>query len=170
MVRKIVLFIASSLDGFIAREDGGIDWLFSDADYGYTKFFKSVDTVIMGRKTYDLSLTFCAYPYKGKKGYVFTRKPARRQDKNVEFVPDLVTLCKKLIRSPGKNIWLVGGGDIISVLMNAGLVDEIILSTHPIILGKGIPLFRDIKREINLRLVKSIKFDTGLLQAHYVVC
>lgn len=169
MVRKIVLFIASSLDGFIAREDGSIDWLFSDGDYGYTKFFRSIDTVIMGRKTYDVSLAFGDYPYKGKKGYVFTRKLTKRADKNTEFVSDPVSLCKKLKRSPGKNIWLVGGSDIISVLTNAGLVDEIILSTHPIILGKGIPLFKDIKREINLRLVKSIKFGTGLLQAYYIV-
>ena len=168
-MRKIVLFIASSLDGFIAREDGGIDWLFSDGDYGYSKFFKSVDTVIMGRKTYEVSLTFGDYPYNGKKVYVFTRKKSIRPDGNAEFVSDPVSLCKKLKKLPGKNIWLVGGSEIVSVLINAGLVDEIILSTHPIILGSGIPLFNCIKKEIKMRLVKSVKFGSGLLQAHYVV-
>src|SRR5215203_3110695 len=125
-MRKVKLFIASSLDCYIAREDGGIDWLFTDADYGYTKFYDSIDTNIQG------------------------------------FVTSLT-------QSIGKDIWLLGGGEIVSVLLNAGLVDEIILSIHPIILGRGIPLLRNIQKEVNLKLENSLSFESGLTQLCYKV-
>ena len=171
-MRKVKLFIASSLDCYIAREDGGIDWLFTDADYGYTKFYDSIDTIIVGRKSYDQSLTLDEYPYKGKKVYVFTRKKVRKNnnEQGVEYIDtkiqDFVT---SLTQSIGKDIWLIGGGEIVSVLLNAGLVDEIILSIHPIILGTGIPLLRDIQKEVNLKLENSLSFDSGLTQLYYKV-
>ena len=167
-MRKIILFIASSLDGFIAKRNGNVDWLFMDADYGYSKFYSKVDTVIMGRKTYEKALEFEKHPFKGKKAYVFTRKSSLKA-KNIDLVSDPVTFTKKLKGLSGNNIWLVGGSDIISILMNAELVDKIVVSIHPILLGKGIPLFQNIKKEINLSLAKSVKFDSGLLQLHYDV-
>lgn len=168
-MRKLVLFIAASLDGFIARKDGSIDWLFSDADYGYSKFFKSIGTVIVGRKTYEQALGFGEYPFKGKKCYVFTAKQKGRKDANATFVSEPVSFSKKLLKSAGKDVWLVGGSEIISLLMNAGLVAEIIVSIHPIILGSGIPLFNKIKKEITLRLIGSKEFRSGLVQLHYQV-
>jgi dihydrofolate reductase len=171
-VRKVKLFIASSLDCYIAREDGGIDWLYTDADYGYEKFYDSVDTIIMGRKSYEQSLTFDVYPYKGKKVYVFTRKKVRRNnnEQDCEYIDtniqDFVTNLTQLI---GKDIWLLGGGEIVSVLLNAGLVDEIILSIHPIILGTGIPLLKNIQKEVNLKLENSMSFERGLTQLCYKV-
>jgi dihydrofolate reductase len=170
-MRKVKLFIASSLDCYIAREDGGIDWLFTDADYGYTKFYDSIDTIIMGRKSYDQSLTFDEYPYKGKKVYVFTHKKVRKNNKqDVEYIDtNIQDFVASLTQSIGKDIWLIGGGEIISVLLNAGLVDEIILSIHPIILGTGIPLLRNIQKEVNLKLENSLSFESGLTQLSYQV-
>jgi dihydrofolate reductase len=171
-MRKVKLFIASSLDCYIAREDGGIDWLFTDDDYGYTKFYDSIDTIIVGRKSYDQSLTFDDYPYKGKKVYVFTRKKIRKNnnEQDVEYInTNIQDFVTSLTQSIGKDIWLIGGGEIVSVLLNAGLVDEIILSIHPIILGTGIPLLRDIQKEVNLKLENSLSFDSGLTQLYYKV-
>jgi dihydrofolate reductase len=171
-MRKVKLFVASSLDCYIAREDGGIDWLYTDADYGYEKFYDSIDTRIMGRKSYEQSLTFDVYPYKGKKVYVFTRKKVRRNnnEQDCEYIDtniqDFVTNLTQLI---GKAIWLLGGGEIVSVLLNAGLVDEIILSIHPIILGTGIPLLRNIQKQVNLKLENSLSFERGLTQLCYKV-
>jgi dihydrofolate reductase len=171
-MRKVKLFIASSLDCYIAREDGGIDWLFTDDDYGYTKFYDSIDTIIVGRKSYDQSLTSDDYPYKGKSVYVFTRKKIRKNnnEQDVEYIDtNIQDFVTSLTQSIGKDIWLIGGGEIVSVLLNAGLVDEIILSIHPIILGTGIPLLRDIQKEVNLKLENSLSFDSGLTQLYYKV-
>ena len=165
-MRKIILYIASSLDGFIARKNGEIDWLFSDADYGYKKFYASIDTVLVGNKTYRQSLGFEEAPFKGKQVFVFTHKPGKPAP-GVQFVTNSVGLVKKLKNAQGKHIWLCGGSQIISVLLNSGLCDEIILSIHPIILGSGIPLF-DVQKEINLKFVKSKSFPSGLVQLHYL--
>ena len=152
-MRKIKLYIASSLDSFIADENGNIDWLFRDADYGYTEFYNSIDTILVGIKTYEQSLTFEEYSYKGKKVYVFThnakeQKKKKNRTSDVEYVDkDIPEFVMCLIQQPFSNgdIWLLGGGEMLSLFLNAELVDEIILSVHPIILGKGIPLFKNIK-------------------------
>jgi dihydrofolate reductase len=172
-MRKVKLYIASSLDSYIASDNGSIEWLFSDADYGYTKFYDSIDTILVGRKTYDQSLTFEEYPYKGKKVYVFTRNAEVEKKKktlDVEYIDDdIPNFVRRLVQQPvGNNdIWLLGGGEIVSILLNADLVDEIILSVHPIILGKGIPLFSNINKRVNLRLLESIPFESGLEQLCY---
>ncbi|MDO8553813.1 MAG: dihydrofolate reductase family protein [Candidatus Micrarchaeota archaeon] len=167
-MRKIILFIASSLDGFITGENGELDWLFTDQDYGYTKFLSSTDCALMGRKTYETAIKLGDSPKEGRKWYVFTHSSEQNKE-NITFISDLVPFTKKLRQQKGKNIWLIGGSEAISILMNAGLVDEIIISIHPILLGKGIPLFKNIGKIINLKLVKSTKFNSGLLQLHYLV-
>jgi dihydrofolate reductase len=166
---EIVLFIASSLDGFIAAPDGSVDWLFTDNDYGYHDFFASVDTVIMGRKTYTQILEFGAYPYEGKKGFVLTRSHVPERDENVTFmgenIPDLIDALRQ---SPGKNIWLVGGGEIIKLFVQHHWIDRIILSIHPVILGDGMPLFLPTKAQpqwLKLQWVET--FDSGLVQLSY---
>ena len=176
-MRKIKLYIASSLDSYIAGENGNIDWLFSDSDYGYAKFYDSIDTILVGRKTYDQSLTFEEYPYKGKKVYVFTRSTEEKENKNVTYdveyidedIPSFARLLIQQSSDEKKDIWLLGGGEIVSILLNAGLVDEIILSIHPIILGKGVPLFPSIKKRVKLQLQQSIPFKSGLVQLCYYV-
>ena len=170
------MFIASSLDGFIAREDGSIDWLFTDDDYGYQEFYESVDAVIMGRKTFEkgLELGGGINPTKDKKNYVFSRNQqslgGMEKDDEVEFVgKDVRKFVEKLVDSSGKDIWLVGGSEIISILLKADLLHDIILSIHPKILGKGIPLFKNTEKEMIRKMVNSKAFDSGLVQLHYTI-
>ncbi|HSG73782.1 MAG TPA: dihydrofolate reductase family protein [Nitrosopumilaceae archaeon] len=158
-MRKIRLFIACSLDGYIAKEDGSVDWLPQNGDSGYEQFYKSIDTVLMGKKTYDQILTFGKYPYKDKLSYVFTRNPNQKKDENVEFISEVEEFTQKLISNSGKDIWLVGGSDTASTFLNLKFVDELIISVIPVVLGKGIPLFTNIKEEIKLELVKTTKYS-----------
>jgi len=166
-MRKLILYIATSLDGYIARSSGEFDWLFSDQDYGYTEFFAGVDTVLMGRKTYDQALGFGEYPYKGTRGVVFSRTP-REPDANVTFVSsDLASFVSELKRGPGKDIWLVGGGQIVAECVRHDLIDDFRLFVHPIILGEGIPLFVPGLPERPLQFVRSQSFDSGLVEVSY---
>lgn len=167
-MRKIILFIASSLDGFIARESGDIDWLPKNTDSGYNDFYKSIDTVIMGKKTYNQVLTFGDYPYKDKKSYVFTRNNDLTKDENIQFVHDINKFVKEIVSKSGTDIWLVGGTEIISEFVNLGFIDEIILSIIPVVLGKGIPLFKNIQKEIKVELVKTTDYG-GLVELHYKI-
>ena len=175
-MRKIILYIASSLDSYIAREDGSIDWLLSDSDYGYTKFYNSIDTILVGRKTYDQSLTFDEYPFKGKKVYVFSHGDTENKEKSCEDVEyineDIPGFVRHLIQESSfgkKDIWLLGGGEIVSILLNANLIDEVIVSIHPIVLGKGVPLFSNIRKQVELQLLESTPFTSGLMQICYKV-
>ena len=168
-MRKIRLFIASSLDGYIARTSGDVDWLFTDQDYGYTEFFNQIDTVLIGSKTYQQMLGFGEYPYQGKKGFVFSNTLQGKSDNNVEFIGgDLKGFINTLRHSSGNDIWLVGGGQIIHYFMSYRLIDELILSIHPIILGDGIPLiWKDSSLETLLELKDIRTYETGLLQVSY---
>lgn len=168
IMRKIRLFIASSLDGYIARTSGEVDWLFTDADYGYAEFFDSIDTLVMGGKTYRQILEFGEYPYKGKKGFVFSKTLQGKND-DVEFVGgDIKSFIDKLRNDSGGDIWLVGGAEIIHYFIKERLLDELILSIHPIILGDGIPLIvKDASLSTKLQLKEVKTFDSGLLQVSY---
>lgn len=165
-MRKIILFIASSLDGYIARKSGEIDWLFTDQDYGYTEFYAQVDTLIMGKKTYQQVLSFGEYPYKDKEVFVFSKTASGKTDNNVKFVnSDWLNFIKTLRQSDGCNIWLVGGAQLIYFFLQHDFIDELILSIHPIILGDGIPLIvSDASLETKLKLKNVKTFDSGLVQ------
>ena len=164
---KIIVYIATSLDGYIAREDGSIYWLPESAESGYDTFYKSVDTVIMGKTTYDQVLTFGEYPYKDKKSFVFTTTNQNKDD-NVEFVSDVDKFVKDGFPGLGKNIWLVGGVQIIASFLKQKVVDEMIVTIIPVILGKGIPLFKNIESETKLELIKTKKY-TQLVDLHYTI-
>ncbi len=170
-MRKISLFIATSLDGYIASKSGEVDWLFTDQDYGYSEFFNKIDTLIMGNKTYQQILGFGEYPYPGKEAFVFSKTRHGEQDDNVEFVgKDLDNFVSKLRETSGNDIWLVGGSQVINYFIENRFLDEIIIAIHPIILGEGIPLFYNnprIKKTLNLIDVKT--YDSGLLQVSYHV-
>ena len=167
-MRKIILFIATSLDGYIAREDGAIDWLFTDADYGYKHFYDSIDTTVMGNTTYKQALTFGEFPFKEKINYVFTRQAPKAKDERVTFISeDIATFGAALKKQEGKDIWLVGGGQINEAFRQAGLIDELIISIHPIILGKGIPLFGDSSTISNLKMLSHEIYPSGLVQIRY---
>lgn len=167
-MRKIVLYMASSLDGYIAARDGSVDWLFRDQDYGYAEFYSTIDTVLMGRRTYDQLLEFGKYPYQGITGFVFSRTKAGQSDENVSFISgDIPKFARKLKSNRGKNIWLAGGAEIVREFMLNDLVGEIVLSMHPIVLGEGIPLFIPPLKRRNLHLHYCRTFDTGLVQLTY---
>jgi dihydrofolate reductase len=165
--RKIILYIATSLDGMIAREDGGIDWLFSDQDYGYTAFYESVDTLIMGRKTFEQALSFADYPYAGKQAYVLSRHGMTVSRADVELTSDLPGLIRSLRSRPGKDIWCIGGAEVVKQLLKIGELDELRLFIHPIILGHGIPLFEGSRSDIRLQLLDTRAYDSGLVELHY---
>jgi dihydrofolate reductase len=166
-MRKLMLFIATSLDGYIARPSGDIDWMFTDHDYGYPEFFAGIDTVVMGRKTYDLAISFGAYPYEGTEGFVFSRD-AGAADGNVAFVArDPAAFVEGLKQRDGKDIWLVGGSEIIAECLAHDLVDELIISVHPLILGRGIPLFAPGLPEREFVLTGTERFASGLVQMSY---
>ena len=166
-MRKIVVYVASSLDGYIARENGDVDWLPEPSVSGYDAFYKSVDTVIMGKTTYEQVLTFGSYPYKNKKSFVFSRTN-RDNDDNVEFVSDIAKFVDDDFPGAGKNIWLVGGSQIIASFLKQRAIDEIIITVIPVLLGKGIPLFMNLKKETKLELIKTEKFGQ-LVDLHYKV-
>ena len=171
---SIKLYIACSLDGFIAREDGSIDWLTeyennSETDYGYSEFYSSIGTVLMGRKTYEQVLGFGDWPYGEKKSYVFTRQnePLRRE-KYVEFVSgDVGEFARRLKENTEEDIWLVGGSQLIKVFLEEDLVDDMIVFVVPIILGSGISLFDRIGREIRLKTGRVERYENGLVRVDY---
>lgn len=170
--RKIVLFIAISIDGYIARPDGDISWLDEvqgEGDNGYSEFIQSVDTVVMGKKTYDdvLKLTNNQYPYEGKTSYIFTRKETSTNLNLVFTNENPAAFAEKLKSEEGSDIWLVGGADLLDSFMKEKLVDEYIITTAPIILGDGIPLFKANNPEIKLNL-KSTRQYGEFVQYHYM--
>ncbi len=168
-MREVVLYIACSLDMYIARPDGAIDWLFSDQDYGYYDFLKTIDTVLMGNVTYQQILSGgIEYPYPDLANYVFTKSP-RENDKNVRFVnQDPVEFVSGLKKEVGRHIWLVGGAQICHLFLQAGMVDRLILSIHPVSLGQGLPLFPSGQYSTDWELLRSDSFASGLVQLEYL--
>ena len=169
-MKEIVLYIASSLDGFIADAENKIDWLTAySGNYGYNEFLRSVDTVLMGRKTYEEVVRMgVPNPHPEQANFVFTKNAQRYTNtENIHFISDdPVLLAKKLKTKEGKNIFLVGGGVLIAQLLEHGLIDEIILFIVPIVLGKGIPLFKGITHHAEFSTVSTRKFDDGMIELH----
>lgn len=173
---RIKLYIATSLDGFIARENGSIDWLTKyennpETDYGYSEFYASIGKVLMGRKTYEQAFEFGEWPYREKKSYVFTRQKApMRRENNVEFISeDIGEFVRQLKRNTEEDIWLVGGSQIIKVFFEENLVQDLIVFVVPIILGSGIPLFDHIGKEIGFRTRRVERYENGLVKLEYEV-
>jgi len=170
--RRVVLFIAMSLDGFIATKNNELDWLSivetPNEDYGYEKFIQGVDTVIMGRKTYDKVLSFGVdFPHKGRKCYVITRTRTGI-DNNVEYYSgNLKNLIEDLLNGEGKNIFIDGGAEIVNDLLKVDMIDEFIISIIPIFLGSGIRLFKDGRLKQPLKLKCTKEFASGLVQLWY---
>ena len=169
-MRKIKLSVASSLDNYIARVDGGFDWILMDQDYGLKDFFATVDTVLMGRKMYDQVRAMGVPGYEGMTNYVFSRTRSGSSEDEVQFVSESKQeFIRKLRENPGKDIWLAGGGELISSFLRAELVDEIILGVQPVLLGEGIPLFPRNFPQTNLHLIGSRSYPTGVLVLNYEV-
>jgi dihydrofolate reductase len=177
--RRILLDLAVTLDGFIEGPKGEVDWCILDPDMDFKNFLNQIDTILYGRKSYDLW-----GQYKpdievsdtekelwelihNKEKYVFS-KTQKGSENNVTFIKENIEQeVNKLKNMPGKDIWLYGGASLITAFVNLGLVDEFRLSVHPIVLGEGKPMFIDIKQRVDLKLVETKVFSSGVVQLRY---
>jgi dihydrofolate reductase len=172
--RKVIVQIATSADGYIARSDGDLEWLTSRPAprgfYGMSAFMKSVDTEVLGRKTYDVSLQMgAAFDAKGRT-IVFSRHPPANTPSGVEFVNEAIgPFVSRLREQPGKDIWLMGGGEIIASFLDAQAIDEFVISVVPVFIGEGIPLIARRHRYVPLKLRSVEQFEDGVVQLHYTV-
>ena len=177
--RRILLDLAVTLDGFIEGPEGEVDWCIMDPDMNFTNFLNHIDTILYGRKSYDLWGQFTP-DFKvsntekeiwelvhSKEKYVFSRKQKRTNNKVTIINDNIVEEVNKLKNKPGKDIWLYGGASLITSFINLGLVDEFRLSVHPVILGEGKPLFIEIKQRLKLKMVNTITFSSGVVQLIY---
>lgn len=178
--RKIIVYVATSADGYIARPDGDVEWLNrrpDDIDYGMKAFYPTIDTILWGRKTYDWLLDY--FKKRGRTtglfdtnvtNYVFSRKPPKKVAAGVQFVSEPVkAFAKRLRAAPGKHIWMMGGGGLIASFLDAGEIDEFDIHVIPVFIGKGIPLVAPRHRDIALRLRSSTKFKDGVVRLRYEV-
>ena len=161
MTKKVILYIATSINGFIARENGNVDWLdkfnSSEEDFRYKDFFDSLNTVVMGNTTYNQILTFGEYPYKNKNSFVFSNKI--KEEDSVEFVnEDVNSFIRDLDPIENKIIWLVGGANLVNQFLKYNLINKLIIFNMPILIGKGIRLFNKTK-----------SYKSGTIETHYAL-
>jgi len=177
-MRKIIVYIATSADGYIARKDGAVDWLdrpSTAGDYGMGKFYKSIDTILWGRKTYDMVLKSQeegkdSPDISGIKNYAFSRRPPRKVASGFQFVKEPIKKFAKSLRAQkGRDIWMMGGAGIIGSFLDAGEIDEFIVHVIPTFIGEGIPLIAPSRRNVPLKLLSSKEFSDGVVRLHYDV-
>lgn len=172
MNRKIFLYIATSLDGYIARKDGNLDWLSmverEGEDYGYAEFIQQIDTVIIGRKTYDKLLTFDPpFWHAQRKVYVVSNTKTGK-DENVEFYNGKIEdLIHSLRQQEGKHIFVDGGAQLVTDMLKKDLIDTLTVSIIPTLLGEGISLWQGVPLQLDLRLISNTSFPSGLVQLTY---
>ena len=173
--RKIIVNIATSADGYVARPDGDLDWLTKrpapKGFYGLPEFERSIDAKILGRKTFDRSLQLGARFSEGAVHYVFSRRrPSGSAPAGVHFVTESIGAFAERIRTEaGKNVWMMGGGDIIGSFLDEDAIDEFIITVVPIFIGEGIPLLAPRHREVALGLLDVQQFPDDVVQLHYKV-
>src|SRR5215216_3024745 len=173
--RNVVVHIATSADGYIARPDGDLEWLTSrpapKGFYGINAFMRSIDTLLMGRKTYEAGLRMGG-KFDSKDRYIVFSRHAPPPDapSGVEFVNGAISpFVSRLREEPGKNIWLMGGGELIASFLDEHAIDEFVISVVPVFIGDGIPLIARRHRHVPLDLHSVERFDDGLVQLHYRV-
>lgn len=169
---QVVYYVASSLDGFIATPDGGIDWLApfesSGEDYGYSAFYESIDAIIVGSTTFAQTLTFGEWPYPGKPVWVFSSRALEVDHDDVTVTHESPgTVAGQIERRGLSRAWLVGGGALAGSFLQAGLITEFVVSVIPIILGSGIPLFGASEAQTRLRLLAVTPYADGVCQLRY---
>ncbi|QZE14478.1 dihydrofolate reductase family protein [Halosquirtibacter laminarini] len=173
-MRKVVLFIAMSIDGYIATEDHDLTWLNiaekEGEDYGYKALYDQADTYIVGRKTYDIICSFTDGKLPQAENmdcYILTKQDIPSQNNITFYNQDLETLISKLKQKEGKTIVCDGGSEVVKLLMEKNLIDEYIITVIPTILGSGIPLFKGGIDPIKIKAQPSKYFDNGVVQLHY---
>ncbi|WP_058307085.1 dihydrofolate reductase family protein [Gracilibacillus massiliensis] len=177
--RNVILDLAVTLDGFIEGKNGEVDWCIMDSEMGFANFLNQIDTILYGRKSYDLWGQYIptmedANAEKemwelvhSKEKYVFS-KTQKGSDKKAIFINNnILEEVNKLKNQTGKDIWLYGGASLIQTFIDLGLVDEFRLSVHPVILGEGRPLFTDVKQKLNLKLISTRTYSSGVVQLIY---
>ena len=175
--RRFIVYIAVSADGYIARPDGDVEWLNRRPrqDYGMRAFYRTIDTILLGRKTYDWALDY-ARRNRLKAGvfdttvanYVFSRRPPRRKVPGVEFVSESVrTFARRLRSTSGKHVWIMGGGGLIASFLDANEIDELDIHMIPTFIGEGIPLVAPRHRDISLRLHSTKRYPDGVVRLRY---
>jgi dihydrofolate reductase len=173
---KASVFIATSLDGFIARENGDLDWLTgaesapTEQDYGYQDFIDTVDTIVMGRNTFEVALTFDPWPYSGKKVVTLSSRPTAIPPRLMDSVEWLSLPPQHLVEqlaAQGATHLYVDGGKTIQGFLNAGLINELIITRVPILIGTGVPLFGPLDHDIRLNTIATRQFENGLVQSRY---
>lgn len=174
MPRKVILYIAMSLDGYIAGPNDDLSFLSrveqEGQDYGYAEFVKSVDTIIIGRKSYDKVISMgYEYPHADKDVYIITRQERPSEGTFRYYAGNLADLVARLKNEAGKNIYCDGGAEVVQELLRNRLIDELVISVIPVMLGNGVRLFKDGRPEQELKLVATKQFDKGLVQLHYLV-
>jgi len=170
---RIIAYLAASADGYIARRNGDVGWLDRPSppgNYGMGRFYASVDTVVMGRKTFDLARRFGQDAYPGKVNYVLSRRRRPGRAGRVAFVRGPIrTLARRLRREARRDVWLVGGAEVFAAFLDAGELDEVIVHVIPVLIGAGIPLLSPRRREVQLRLLGSRRYPDGVVELHYAV-
>ncbi|UAL47408.1 dihydrofolate reductase family protein [Sutcliffiella horikoshii] len=177
--RRIILDLAVTLDGFIEGINGEVDWCIMDPDMEFTKFLNEIDTILYGRKSYDLWGQYIPKTedseidkemwnlVHSKEKYVFSKTQKGTDNEAIFINENIREEVLKLKEKTGKDIWLYGGASLITTFINLGLVDEFRLSVHPVVLGQGKPLFVSIKERLNLKLVLTRTFSSGVVQLTY---
>jgi dihydrofolate reductase len=171
-VRKVTFGVGNSLDNFIARTDHGFDWLVWDKEVAAVsaRYWKTIDTVLIGRKTYEVVAKSGTTSYPGVKNYVFSRTMRQSPDPKVEIITqDAAEFVSTLKRGKGKGICVMGGGEIARALFESDLIDEIGLNIHPVLLGAGVPLFLPMKKQIDLKRLECKPFKNGGVFVRYRV-
>ena len=174
-MRKVTFGGANSLDNYIARPDGAVDWLLWNKEVNeiMKDYWKTIDTVVMGRKTYEVALGHSKgkkNPYPGIKSYVFSRTWEPSKDEAVEIVrEDAAGFVRGLKGEEGKDICVMGGGEFANTLFEAKLIDEISFNIHPVLLGQGIPLFHQMKQQLDLELLDCKTLKNGCVVVSYRV-
>jgi dihydrofolate reductase len=177
--RKIIVWITTSADRFIARSDGAIDWLDRPrpkGNYGMGVFYASIDTTLWGRNTYDMALDYQKKGVSGTafdtnvKNYVFTHRVPQSPPAGVEFVRESIkAFATRLRAEKGKDIWIMGGAGIIGSFLDAGEIDEFMINVIPKFIGEGIPLMAPGHRTVPLKLIRSVNFPDGVVRMHYAI-
>lgn len=169
---RISIYIAMSIDGYIARKDGGLDWLeyghTGDEDYGFKKFINGIDALVLGRNTYEVVSNFDKWPYEGKRVIVLSNSLTQVRKEAELFCGNLHDLASRLHSEGIKHVW-VDGGITVSKFLETGLVDDITISVIAVILGSGISLFSTMNREHKCHLISTQSYPSGLVQLRYEV-
>lgn len=175
-MKKVKLYIATSLNGYIAKPDHSVDWLHDipvpdGEDYGYADFYNSCSVTIQGNNTYKFILNSGHdFPYNTTENYVFTQNANLKDNKDVKFISENhIEFVKELKKAEGKDIWLIGGGKINATFFDNKLIDEIWIHIMPIILDRGIKLTEELSKDIRLDLISSKSYETGVMELKYKV-